>query len=361
MGGSRFAYQIAAVGEQGLSDAEMYREAVIDATLLCELGYDAAWIVEHHFSDYFPHPNPLMFLSHLAAELPGFGLGTAVMVLPWYNPIRFVEDLSMLAALSTGPLHIGMGRGTAKSEYDAFGVNMAEARERFRETWEFTRAALAGDAVAYDGKHVQVPRPLRIRPRVEASRIQFYGAIGSLESAEVMGELDLPPLCLATFPDHLLARILTRWQDRMRARGCCAEATFPISIKGFVAPTEEEARELALTYFPRYFQLQVDHYQADQAPWGDIPGYEQFNRIFGNLKKLTEPANLGPYMEMNLVGSPEMVARRVRALEAIGFNYFLISNATIGVPRRVRHQTIRLFADEVVPRLREARVVEVTA
>lgn len=361
MGGSRFAYQIAAVGEQGLSDAEMYREAVIDATLLHELGYDAAWIVEHHFSDYFPHPNPLMFLSHLAAELPGFGLGTAVMVLPWYNPIRFVEDLSMLAALGSGPLHIGMGRGTAKSEYDAFGVDMTEARDRFRETWEFARAALAGDAVAYEGKHVRVPRALHIRPHVEPGRIQFYGAIGSLGSAELMGELGLPPLCLATFPDHLLQRILVRWQDRMRARGCAVDATFPISIKGFVAPSEEEAQELALTYFPRYFQLQVDHYQADRAPWGDIPGYEQFDRIFGNLKKLTEPANLGPYMEMNLVGSPETVARRIRALEAIGFNYFLISNAIVGVPRRVRHQTIRLFAEEVVPRLNQVTAAELEA
>lgn len=352
MGGSRFAYQIAAVGEPGLSDSEMYREAVADATLLHELGYDAAWIVEHHFSDYFPHPNPLIFLSHLAAELPGFGLGTAVMVLPWYQPIRFVEDLSMLAALTRGPLHIGMGRGTAKSEYDALGVDMAGARDRFRETWEFTRTALSAAPVAYDGTYVKMPRPLTIRPRVDAGRIAFYGAIGSPESAVVMADLDLPPLCLATFPDHLLGRILSRWRTRMSERGRATEATFPISMKGFVAPTDEEARELALRYFPRYFKLQVEHYQVDQLPWGDIPGYEQFNRIFGNLKKLTDPANLGSFMEMNLVGSPETVARRVRALELLGFDYFLISNATISVPRHVRHQTIRLFAEEVIPRLR---------
>jgi alkanesulfonate monooxygenase SsuD/methylene tetrahydromethanopterin reductase-like flavin-dependent oxidoreductase (luciferase family) len=122
-------------------------------------------------------------------------------------------------------------------------------------------------------------------------------------------------------------------------------------MKGFVTPTDEAARELALRYFPRYFELQVEHYQADRLPWGDIPGYEQCNRIFGNLRKLTDPANLGSFMEMNLVGTPETVARRVQALEMLGFNYFLISNATIGVPRHVRRQTIRLFAEEVIPRL----------
>jgi hypothetical protein len=45
------------------------------------------------------------------------------------------------------------------------------------------------------------------------------------------------------------------------------------------------------------------------------------------------------------------VARRVRELRAVGFDYFLVSNATYGVPRAVRHETIRLFAEEVVPRV----------
>ncbi len=45
------------------------------------------------------------------------------------------------------------------------------------------------------------------------------------------------------------------------------------------------------------------------------------------------------------------MARRVRELRAVGFDYFLVSNATYGVPRAVRHETIRLFAEEVVPRV----------
>ena len=58
-------------------------------------------------------------------------------------------------------------------------------------------------------------------------------------------------------------------------------------------------------------------------------------------------------MAQNLVGSPETVAKRVRQIADLGFNYFVVSNATYGVPRATRHQTIRLFADEVVPRVRE--------
>src|SRR5688572_26197353 len=133
---ARYAVQIGAVDAEGASDATLYREAVGDSRLAQELGYDAVWLVEHHFSDYYPTPNPLMFLSHIAAACPGLGLGTAVMVLPWYDPVRFAEDVSMLRTLTDGPLHIGMGRGTAKLEYDAMRVPMTEARERFRECWE---------------------------------------------------------------------------------------------------------------------------------------------------------------------------------------------------------------------------------
>ena len=350
----RFAYQIGAVGEAGQDDRALYREAIEDARLLHQLGYDAAWMVEHHFSDYYPQPNPLLFLSHIAAACPGLGLGTSVMVLPWYDPVRFAEDLAMLATLTEGELHIGMGRGTAKSEYDAFGIGMETARERFRETWEFTRRAVQGGRFTHAGTYVNFPEPTEIRPAFGARKPNFYGAIGSIESAGIMADLGLPPLCLSSFPDHILKRILETWRTRSAAAGHPTDTNLPISIKCFVAETDAEAQALALKYLPEFFALQVRHYQSDDAPWGNIEGYQQFNRMFANLRLLSDPANLGPYLAQNLVGSPETVARRVRQYADLGFNYLLVSNATVGVPRAVRHQTIRLFAAEVMPRVRAA-------
>jgi alkanesulfonate monooxygenase SsuD/methylene tetrahydromethanopterin reductase-like flavin-dependent oxidoreductase (luciferase family) len=346
----RYAYQIGAVGEPDRTDRQLYREAIADARLVQAMGYDAAWMVEHHFSDYYPQPNPLLFLSHIAAACPGLGLGTAVMVLPWYDPRRFAEDLAMLQTLTDGELHIGMGRGTAKSEYDAFGIPMETARDRFRECWELTRRALDGSPMTYAGDYTTLREPVVLRPAFDR-RPNFYGAIGSLESAAIMAGLGLPPLCLSSFPDHLLKRILETWKARTAEAGGNPDATFPISIKCFVAETDEKAREQALQYLPEFFALQVRHYQSDHAPWGDIPGYQQFNKMFANLRSLSDPANLGPYLAMNLVGSPATVARRLQQFADLGFNYFLISNATYGVPRAVRHETIRRFAEEVVPRM----------
>jgi alkanesulfonate monooxygenase SsuD/methylene tetrahydromethanopterin reductase-like flavin-dependent oxidoreductase (luciferase family) len=234
---------------------------------------------------------------------------------------------------------------------------METARARFAETWRFTQAAMQGGPFTFDGQYAKFVEPTRIRPDFGDRKPHFYGAIGSIESAGIMADLGLPPLCLSSVPDHLLTRILETWRTRSAAAGLPTTARFPISIKCYVAPTDEAAREQALHYLPEFFALQVRHYQSDNAPWGNIEGYQQFNKMFANLRLLSDPANLGGYLGQNLVGSPATVARRLQQFVDLGFDYFVVSNATYGVPRAVRHQTIRLFAEEVIPRMRDGVAV----
>lgn len=347
----RYAIQIGAVDAPGASDSQMYGEAITDAKLVQKLGvYDAAWLVEHHFSDYYPTPNPLMMLSHLAAECPGLGLGTAVMVLPWYDPIRFAEDVAMLATLVKGKLHIGMGRGTAKLEYDALRIPMGEARDRFLECWEITRLALEGKPFTYDGRFTKIDRPITVRPIVDKAKMpSFYGAIGSPESAGIMGSLGLAPLSLSQFPDYMLQKILARWKQSAAESRHPTDVTFPVSTKCFIGDTDAQAREEARHHLAHFYKLQAEHYTTDTTPWADIKGYEQFAKIFGNMKKMGDPAQIDPILDRSLVGSAETVARRIAELRGLGFDYFLVSNATHDVPREVRHRMMRRFAEEVVP------------
>ncbi len=357
----RFAVTIGAVDDEGATDQRMYDECVGDAVLAQKLGYHAVWMVEHHFSDYYPTPNPLMFLSHIAARCPGLGLGTAVMVLPWYDAVRFAEDVAMLTTLAKGDLMLGIGRGTAKLEYDALRVNMNEARERFRETWEVTQLALAGKPFTYNGRFVRIDRPITVRPALGERRPQFLGAIGSPESAEIMADLGLPPLSLSQFPDFMLMKILSRWRARSAAKGFPTNVTLPVSTKCFIADTDAEARDEARGHLARFYRLQAEHYATDSTSWGEIKGYEQFAKIFANMKVMGDPKQNDPILDRNLVGSPETVARRINELRAMGFDYFIVSNATHGVPREARHRMMQRFADEVVPLVHKLPVPEAPA
>lgn len=349
--GTQFGFQLGAVGASGKTDPELYGDLVADAMLGHSLGYSAAWVIEHHFSDYYPTPNPLMLLSHLAAACPELELGTSVMVLPWYNPLRFAEDVAMLQTLASKPLHIGMGRGTAKLEFDAFELDMTEARDRFRESWEIIKKALEGEPFTYKGQHLSVDTEIRLRPRLGDRKPNFYGAISSPESAVIMAGLDLPPLSIAQSPDYVLEKVIQRWREARTQGGAASKGEiFPILVQCYVGDTDEQAREEAKQYLPLYFQRQVEHYEVRQDYWKHIKGYEQFSRFFANLEALSDPANIGQFLDMNAVGSADTVTRRIKELSAIGFNHFLMSTATPGVPKEVRHQNMRRFANEVMPR-----------
>ncbi len=157
----------------------------------------------------------------------------------------------------------------------------------------------------------------------------------------------------------MLKSILSRWDAKARQHGRPTAATRPLAIKCFVGKTDKQAREPALEHLPDFFRLQVKHSETDARPWDNVSGYEQFSRMFSTLKEMCDPANLGPFLDRNLVGSPETVAARVRKLQDISFSYFVVINATYGVPRSVRQSTIRLFADEVIPMVTEdARTLE---
>ena len=247
---------------------------------------------------------------------------------------------------------MGIGRGTAKMEYDAYNVDMNEGRARFAEVFQIVEKGLAGKPFTHQGRFWNFERPIRLRPDPVDKPVRFYGAIGSPASAEVMGELGIAPICLSTFPDGLLAKILERWRAKAGARA--SDAILPISVKMFIADTDEEARELGRRYYPAYFALQADHYEADANPWVNIPEYTDFSRMFANLRKLANPAELGPFLDSNLVGSVETICKRIDQLAGLGFNYFMVSSATPGTPFAVRQQMMTRFAHEVCPRYSSA-------
>src|SRR5579863_1968835 len=93
-------------------------------------GFDSVWLTEHHFSNYGLIPDPMLALSYIAARTSRVKLGTAVLVLPWHDPVRLAEQIILADHLSGGRLVIGIGRGLSKDEFDGLRVPLAESRER---------------------------------------------------------------------------------------------------------------------------------------------------------------------------------------------------------------------------------------
>src|ERR1041384_7628953 len=132
----------ASYGWSNVRAGEGWDEGLRRAGLAADLGFDVLWSVEHHFNDYSFCPDNLQLMSYLAAACPGVGLGTAAVILPWHDPLRVAEQVSVLDHLSRGRLRLGIGRGLARREFEAFRGTMDESRERFDEASPMILAAL---------------------------------------------------------------------------------------------------------------------------------------------------------------------------------------------------------------------------
>ncbi len=115
-----------------------------------EAGFTGCHIAEHHGHNLAMAPSQLPFLAALARETEQLRLGTLVSCLPYYHPLRLVEEICMVDQLSGGRLDVGVGRGVSIFEHDFFGHDYDEARDRFSETLEMVVQGLETGRI--DGK-----------------------------------------------------------------------------------------------------------------------------------------------------------------------------------------------------------------
>ena len=143
--------------DPGKSTAQVFGEVAEQTRLADELGYAVAWFAEHHFSNYCLCASPLMMITHCAAITKKIRLGTAVLVLPLYNPARLAAEIATADALSNGRLMLGVGAGYQPYEFERFGVDLAQNLEMTEEFCNILDLALTRDFFSYSGKHYRIP------------------------------------------------------------------------------------------------------------------------------------------------------------------------------------------------------------
>jgi alkanesulfonate monooxygenase SsuD/methylene tetrahydromethanopterin reductase-like flavin-dependent oxidoreductase (luciferase family) len=118
------------------------------------LGYDSSFVVEHHFTGFGQVSASLNLLTWVAARTSTLRLGTAVLVLPWHNPVLLAEQAATIDLLSGGRLEFGVGRGYRANEFAGFCIPMDEAEERFEEGLAvILKAWTSNDRFSHRGKY----------------------------------------------------------------------------------------------------------------------------------------------------------------------------------------------------------------
>ncbi|HTD90109.1 MAG TPA: LLM class flavin-dependent oxidoreductase [Burkholderiales bacterium] len=139
------------------SSQEIYARGLEQAQAAETLGFRNCWLGEHHFSTYGYLSRPAQFATHIAAKTTTLRVGTAVIVVPLHHPLVIAEEIATLDLLSGGRVDIGFGRGYQNYEFERFGLDLEQAKNRWDESLDIILKALKGTAFSYDGKHYKVP------------------------------------------------------------------------------------------------------------------------------------------------------------------------------------------------------------
>jgi putative FMN-dependent luciferase-like monooxygenase len=207
--------------------ADRYRFATEQVVLAERLGFDTAWVAQHHFhADEGGLPSPFVFLGHLAARTNRIRLATGVITLPLEDVVRVAEDAVVADLLSGGRLELGLGSGSTPASFAAFGVDPSDRTKVYSGAVEQLLAALTGEALAHPENHLYPDgRPLlgRIWQATFSpfggtrAGVPGHGLLLSRTQPRPDGQPDLPlaelqqPIVdayLAALPDETEPRIL---------------------------------------------------------------------------------------------------------------------------------------------------------
>jgi alkanesulfonate monooxygenase SsuD/methylene tetrahydromethanopterin reductase-like flavin-dependent oxidoreductase (luciferase family) len=336
-----------------LSDAAVYAEGLALADLAEPLGFDSVWGAEHHFDEYTMCPNVAQLLTYVAGRTKRAKLGSMVMVLPWHDPVRLAEEVSVLDHLSGGRVILGIGRGLGRIEFRGFRVAMAESRGRFTEYAQAVIAGLETGAIEFAGEFLRQPR-VAIRPRPAHSfRGRVYAASVSPQSLETICRLGLGLLIIAQKPWETTEAELAQYRSRFAEVNGRA-APRPI-VASFIAVHEDEAEARAMfdAYIRGYSRSALEHYEFHNEGLADIPGYEYYGKLAHNIRKHGIEAFVNFLSELQVWGTPEQVYQKLSEHQRRTGSGALIGVFGYGgMPHELARRNMTLFAREVLPRLK---------
>jgi alkanesulfonate monooxygenase SsuD/methylene tetrahydromethanopterin reductase-like flavin-dependent oxidoreductase (luciferase family) len=305
-----------------------------------DAGFYGYHLTEHHATPLSMTPSPAVYLAALARETSRIRLGA---LLPLYHPLRLVEELCMVDALSNGRLDIGVGRGISTFEFAAYGVEFDEIQERFDEAFDVLHKGLTRDRLDHHGKLFRYANvPMVMRPVQRPHPPYWYGLRGDHGPA-FAARHGMNGVTLGG--NERIAKIIASFRDAWRTHAAERKAFgTPVAtpLAGavramFIADSDAEAERLARPAYKQWYDsltwLWREH--STMPPIAISQDYDQARSV-GTL----------------VVGSPETVRRELVAqAKACGYDYLVLMLAFGSLTHAQETRSLALFRSEVMPAL----------
>jgi len=343
-------YEVSAPPFLERSEPQAYAETLAEIEFADQLGFNCAWLVEHHFMRHYSHSSkPDLLLAALSQRTKNIRLGLGVVPLPYHHPIHVAERVATLDILTGGRLEVGVGRGFSPHEYRAFGVDMANSRTLSKEALDILRLSFNKQPVSYKGQHYQL-QDVDILPHVmQSPHPPLWRAAVSPDTFGDIAKEGLGMLA-GPFKPWLMVR-----HDIKNFLGAWNGATPPrigMTVGIVCLPERDRAKHVAkqaLTWF--YHELYKTTLPVLEKLY---PSYEHFHDLgrFREMLKLGINLRLLQTFGMVVVGDPEDCIKQLRTYQAAGVTHMLCAVGAGAVKTEIVQESMRCIAEHVMPAFR---------
>jgi alkanesulfonate monooxygenase SsuD/methylene tetrahydromethanopterin reductase-like flavin-dependent oxidoreductase (luciferase family) len=313
-----------------------FDEALEEAVYGEELGFDSVWLEEHHSIRNHYWPSPLMALAGIATRTTRVSLGTDIVVLPFYHPVRVAEDMAMLDLISGGRAIFGAAIGYRPPEFELYDIQLEDRGARYVEMLKIIRALWTQEQVDYKGRFFNIKGCIEPRP---AHPIPIWlGGWGelSLKRAATLGDAWVPG------PTANLEKLLSaqkQYHAFLSEAGKRPEDTSsPLTREVVIAEARERAWELA----ERYVMV---NYRDEYGGGWKHPLIGSQDQTPVALESLSN--------DRFIVGNPDDCILQIRRfVETFGVDHLICRLYFAGMPHDHIMSELRLLAKEVFPAFR---------
>ena len=329
----------------GTPAQRLYDDAVEQTKAAEQADFAVSWFAEHHFSNYCVCPSPLMMVARLAGETQRIKLGSGVVVVPLYHPVRLASEIGMVDALTHGRLVLGIGSGYQPYEFERFGEELGHSTGKLVEFIGLLERALTQSTFRHEGRYWQVPET-HIAARSGRGMPDIWMAG---DNPELQRLAAAKGYAVMVTPRHFTAEMLA--QARRRYEATCREqggdpARLRFAVLRHVCVTDDRAvardfldnvrHQIRLSQSLRHRQQTIADGMLAEKPWEGEASLEEMARHM-------------------LVGGAETIAERMAAeIRAAAPCHYLLQFQAGDSSQRLALASIERFAAEVRPLLERA-------
>jgi alkanesulfonate monooxygenase SsuD/methylene tetrahydromethanopterin reductase-like flavin-dependent oxidoreductase (luciferase family) len=308
-----------------------------------DLGLDTFWIGESHFRpERAVMAAPLIGASAVAARTARIKVGLAVQVLPLANPLRIAEEAAIVDHISEGRLVFGVGRSSFIESYEGYNIPYAESRGRFAESLEVILKAWGDEPFSYEGEFYQFHDVDLVPKTFQKPHPPVRVAVESRDTFALTGSLGYPIFMRHQMEIPQLQDLLHQYREARHLAGFSGPNDVILQVGAYVAETPEQA--YADPQASTMHRVRVIQQNLDRV--GDQETYERLRR--------SSQVSYDELLPRLAFGTPEAVAEKIqRYRDDLGITGISVDlNPGGQIPHDRVMNSLRLFAEEVVPRFR---------